>query len=104
LLNAQDLEFMFRAIKKWYKFSIVEDFLIKYRTPTWLSFDKRLKKLKWYSYFTFKALWKHKDYFWRRFDFWYKLIYSFLAWLSLTLMPAKFNIFLFKVLDRVRKK
>jgi len=102
-LNSEDFEFLLRAIKKWYKFSIVEEFLISYRTPTWLSFDKRLKKLKGYSYFTFQALWKNKDYFWNRLDFWKKFFYSLFAWLSLRIMPDRFNIFLFKILDKVRK-
>lgn len=103
-LNAQDYDFLIRCIIKWYKFSIVEKYLFNYRTPTWLTYDKRYEKLKNYSYYTFKALWKHKKHFWKRRDFWFKFFYSFFAWCSLRFLPKKFNIFLFKMLDKKRNK
>ncbi len=101
---AEDLELWLNCIENWYNFSVLEEKLFNYREPNIDNRNKRLWKLKHYSYFTFRVLWKHKNYFYKRKDFWFKFFYSLFAWLSLKFMPDKFNIFLLKKLDEKRKQ
>ncbi len=101
---AEDLDLWLNCIENWYKFLVVEKILFNYREPNIDNWDKRISRLQYYSCYTFRVLWNHKKYFWKRRDFWFKFFYSFFAWCSLRFLPKKFNIFLFKMLDKKRNK
>jgi len=101
--GAEDLELWLNCIENWYKFWVVEKILFNYREPNIDNWSRRISRLKHYSFYTFRVLWKHKKYFYKRKDFWFKFFYSFFAWCSLKFLPKRFNIFLFKMLDKRRK-
>ena len=100
--GAEDLELWLNCIENWYKFWVVEKILFNYREPNIDNRDKRISRLKHYSFYTFRVLWKHKKYFYKRKDFWFKFFYSFIAWNILKFFPKKIAIYILQKLDKKR--
>ena len=85
--NSQDFELWMRLITKGYKFDVVEEFLLKYRIPNKENSGKRIKKQQRYSYYSLKALWKNKKYYWKDINFWKTFLWHLSVILFIKITP-----------------